>query len=248
MHSSFFKTSLILSLGLALGISGLVGPERAFAQETIKRAEAADPDGEEILKLVRMSRALQDFKSLTGKLRNDRGKTVIPIEFTMTDGVIRFLLKNPNEILHLDLGEAGTSLRRIADKTSVELPVALYGERIRDTAINYEDLSMRFLYWPKPRVLGEATVTYMKCWIVRVTNPDGRGPYGTVDVWVHKDSGAVAQMHAYDRFGKKVKAFMVRKGQKFKGTYILKQMRIEEINPENQKVLGRTYLEIDDPE
>lgn len=90
-------------------------------------------------------------------------------------------------------------------------------------------------------------MSLQKCWIVRVTNPDGRGPYGTVDAWIAKSSGAMMQMEAYDAKGKKVKQFKVRKGQKYKGAYILKQMRVESFDAKGD-VKGRTYLEIDDPE
>lgn len=240
------RKTLVLPLGCALALmASTVSITPGWAQDA--SASTAQVSGEEILREVRLSRALQNYQALTGVMRNDRGKVRIPIEFSMSGPLIRFKMQAPAEELLLDLGEKGTTLKRVANGSTSVLPVANYGTNIRDTAANYEDLSMRFLYWSNPRIMGEDTVTYMKCWIVRVTNPDARGPYGTVDVWVHKESKAVVQMFAYNRLGKKMKAFVVRKGQKFEGAYILKQMRIEQIDPETQKVVGRTYLEIDDP-
>ena len=242
-RSLFLGATLTLSTFAFFDVSLFAAPP-----ETIRKAEEAEPTGDEILAMVRMSRALQQFKSLTGKLRNDdKDGREYPLELTMTDNVIRFLFTNPNEVINLDVKDTGTKLRRVVNGANTEIPSALYGESIRGTAINYEDVSMRFLYWPNAKIIGEDTVTYMKCWIVRVVNPDGRGPYSTVDVWIHKESGAVAQMYAYDDKGRKMKVFTVRKGQKFQGAYILKQMRIESYNVETNKINGRTYLEINDP-
>lgn len=82
---------------------------------------------------------------------------------------------------------------------------------------------------------------------MRVTNPDGRGPYGTVDVWVEQGSGAMMQMNAYDMKGRKAKQFKVISGQPYKDAYILKKMRLESYDVDTNKVNGRTYLEIADP-
>jgi hypothetical protein len=81
-----------------------------------------------------------------------------------------------------------------------------------------------------------------------VQNPDQRGPYGIVDLWVHKDSGAMIQMQAYDRQGRMMKEFKVKKVQKYNKAYILKQMRVESYNVDTNRVNGRTYLEIEDPD
>lgn len=215
---------------------------------TSPHARSADyPDGDEVLKLVRMSQALQDLHRLQGRLRVNETGEKIPLELTMADNVIRFLLREPNEIINLDLKDNGTKLSRVVAGGRVEMPMSLYSDRVRKTDINYEDLSMRFLYWPHAKVIGEDTFSFQKCWQVRVTNPDGRGPYGTVDVWVARSSGAMMKMEAYSPQGKKLKQFLVRKGQKFKGAYILKQMRVESFDPASGKVTGITYLEIDDP-
>jgi hypothetical protein len=212
---------------------------------------SADPPpitGDELLKVVRMSQALQDLHQLKGRLRNDVTGVQVPMELTMQDGSIRFLLRNPNEIINLDLNDNGSHLYRVTAGGKKEVSQSLYAEHVRGTDINYEDLSMRFLYWPHSKIIGEETLSLQKCWIVRVTNPDGRGPYGTVDAWIAKGSGAMMKMEAHSFQGQKVKQFLVRKGQKYKGAYILKQMRVETFDPaKGGDVVGRTYMEIDDP-
>lgn len=211
------------------------------------RAADPQPTGDEVLRLVRMSQALQDLNKLKGKLRNNETGKEFPMELTMRDNIIRFLFRDPNEIINLDLNDNGTKLSRVLAGGKVDMPVSLYSESVRGTDINFEDLSMRFLYWPGAKIIGEDSMSFQKCWQVRVTNPDGRGPYGTVDAWVAKNSGAMMQMEAYDAKGKKMKQFKVRKGQKFKGAYILKQMRVESFDAKGD-VKGITYLEIEDPE
>ncbi len=222
-----------------------------FAQNSaveVRKAETLPPTGEEILRLVRMSQALQDLKNLNGRLRNDDTGQEYPFTLTMADNVIRFVFPDPpKEIINLDLNDNGTKLTRVAAGGKIEMPLSLYGEPVRQTAINFEDLSMRFLYWPNAKIVGEESISFQKCWIVRVQNPDNRGPYRLVDCWVHKDSGAMMQMRAYNGAGKLLKEFKVRKGQKYKGAYILKQMRVESYNTDTNKINGRTYLEISDP-
>lgn len=232
--------ALLPALGLAVLHALLLRHAAGAAEE-----QAAS--GDEVLLLVRKSQAQQYLQGLTGRLRSNETGQTWPMELTMRENVIRFLFRNPNEIINLDLSNNGTKLSRVAAGGRSEISTSLYAERVRNTDINYEDISMRFLYWPNAKIMGEDTFSFQKCWHVRVTNPDGRGPYSTVDVWVAKSSGAMMKMEAYDAQGRKVKQFLVRKGQKYQGAYILKQMRVETFDPETRDVKGITYLEIDDP-
>jgi hypothetical protein len=93
--------------------------------------------------------------------------------------------------------------------------------------------------------LGAARV---KCWLIRVTAPDQKGPYYTVDLWVEKASGGVAKMEAYNVLSKMVKRFQVTKIQKADGATVLKEMRIESFNILNGEPQGRTYLTLDAPQ
>jgi hypothetical protein len=219
-------------------------------------AEKQYPTGEEVLKLVRMSQATQDLKNLKGKLRiseSDLDKrydgSAYPFDLTMSDNVIRFVFPDPpKETINLNLNEKNTTLTRVTASGKVEVPASLYGERVRQSAINYEDLSMRFLYWPNPKVVDEEIISFRKSWLVRVPNPDQRGPYRLVDLWVDQGSGGMVRMRAYDGQGRMLKEFSVRDIQKYKDAYILKKMRIETRDPASGKVVGVTYLEVQDPE
>ncbi len=210
-------------------------------------AEDPPPTADEVLRLVRLSYALQNYK-LTGQLRDDDSGATQPFELTMAERVIRFRFSNPNEIINLDLATSPPTLSRVVAGGKQEVPLAMLGAPVRGMAVSYEDLALRFLDWPNGQMLGDDKVATVRCWKVRVTSPDGAGAYGTVDVWVHQESGGMAQMEAYDRSGKKIKKFQVRKIQKAGDATVLKEMRIETFDPASGKTVARTYMSMDKPE
>ncbi len=213
------------------------------------RAEEAKPrTAEEILRIVRLSYALQNHK-MDGQLRDDATGRVEPLTLTMENRVIRFLFTNePKEIVHLDLNTEPATLYQVRPGSSSQVKGDQFGESVRGMAFNYEDLSLRFLYWPRPQLMGEGRVSAQKCWIVRVTNPGTGGPYYVVDIWVHQGSGGAAKMEAYDRSSKVVKKYQVTKVQKVDNATVLKELKVETINPFNGDVKARTYMTMDNPE
>lgn len=212
---------------------------------------AADDEpktAEEILRIVRLSYALQDHK-MNGRLRDDATGRTEPMTLTMEDRVMRFLFTNtPKEIVHLDLNTSPATLYQVRSGGSAQVQGDQYSASVRGMAFNYEDLSLRFLYWPRPQLMGEGRVSAQKCWIVRVTNPGRDGPYYVVDIWVHKGSGGAAKMEAYDRNSKVVKRYQVTKVQTVDKATVLKELKVETINPFNGDVKGRTYMTLDNPE
>lgn len=209
-------------------------------------AEDPPPTGEEVLRLVRLSYALQDYK-LTGQLRDSSSGRMEAFTLNMEQNIVRFRFSNPSQIVHLDLSTVPASLRSVQAGSAASVPLSQYGESVRGFAMNYEDLSMRFLYWPGAKILGERSFKTQKCWEVRVTNPDSLTPYGTVDMLVHQGSGGVARMEAYDFKGKLVKRFEVVKIQKLGNTTILKEMKVEAYDPASGKRSSITYMTLDNP-
>jgi hypothetical protein len=219
-----------------------------FALATLPFAHADDapPTAEEIMKLVRLSYALQNYK-LTGNLRDDKSGRSEAFTLNMEQNIIRFRFSDPNQIIHLDLGTTPASLKSVQEGGTIAVPFEKYGDKVRKFAMNYEDLSMRFLYWPNPTLLKEESYKFQKCWKVRVTNPDRVTPYGTVDLWVHQASGGVAKMEAYDFQSQLVKQFEVTNVHKIEGTTVLETMKIESYDPGTKKTNGRTYMKLDPP-
>ncbi len=207
-------------------------------------ANASDPSAEDIMRLVRASYAQQNYK-LTGHLRDDSSGRKESFELTMQQQTVRFRFNNPSEIVELDLGTQPASLSRVVSGGKAPVPIGSYDEEVRGMAMNFEDLSLRFTYWPNPKLIGTDTLKTQKMWVVRVINPDGKGPYGTVDLWVHQGSGGVARMEAYNPQGKKMKRFEVVSVQKLNDVTILKEMRLETYHPPGSSKARRTYMKLD---
>jgi hypothetical protein len=211
-------------------------------------AQEGPRTAEEILRLVRLSYALQDHK-MQGRLRDETSGRVEPMELTMSQQVIRFRFVNaPPEIVHLDLSTTPATLWQVKPGGSSRVPMSNAAQEVRGMDLNYEDLSLRFLYWTNAKLMGEDRVSTVKCWRVRVTAPNRNGPYGTVDLWVHQESGGIAKMEAWSVQGKMVKRFQVTKVQKVGKATVLKEMRIESFNPLNGDRKGRTYMTLDNPQ
>jgi negative regulator of sigma E activity len=110
--------------------------------------------------------------------------------------------------------------------------------------ITYEDLALKFLYWKNPKLLGSETVRSRDAWKIEVLAPADGSQYGAVRVWIDKASAALLRIEGYDREGKLAKRFEVVSAQKIDGQWMLKQMRVERIDPATRKTSGITYLEV----
>jgi hypothetical protein len=204
----------------------------------LAQAEEDTPDAKEILRGVRLSQAAQE-ETMQGHLRT--GGTKIPVKIVIAGSTIRYDFPQPPSLL-LNFGESGSRLQEVGKGGSGTVKGAAYATAVQGTDISYEDLSMNFLYWPDAKVLGEDTRLTRKCWLVEA-HPGGEpSQYGTVRLWVEKQSGALLGAEAYNRAGKLARRFTVRSVQQVQGAYFLKQMRIESMG--SGKDGAPTYLEI----
>jgi len=211
------------------------------------RAPAQDaPDAKAILKTVRVAQAVQN-RTVTGRLRT-AGKS-LPFTLKMDGNTVRWDFTDPPQTLLLHLGENDSRLEEIGSKGSTRIRGARLDDKVRDTDISYEDLSLHFLYWPDAVIEGEQTMVLQKCWIVRVRPPaKNESQYGMVKLWISKADGALMQAEAYDHADRFARRFKVLSGQKTgDGLWMLKQMRIEAANPLRRTDFTPTYLEIDKP-
>jgi hypothetical protein len=204
-------------------------------------ATAAPPSAKEILDSVRLRQSQQELQ-LEGQLRED--ETVVPFRFTQTGPVIRYSFSKPDEALQLRLGENDSRLELVTSEGVEKIAPAQFDHKIRGTAVTYEDLALRFLYWPNAKVIGDDTIQLVDCWRLELRAPPRQSQYPTVRLWVQKDGPAIMKVEGYDSNGKLAKRFTVVSGQKIEGRWFLKQMRIEEFVPGTSKVKTRTYLEI----
>jgi hypothetical protein len=204
---------------------------------------ASPPSAKEILDSVRLLQARQELE-LQGQLRE--GPVVIPFRLTQTGPMIRYSFSKPDEALQLRLGDNDSRLEEVTGDKLEKIAPAQFDRKIRNTPVTYEDLSLRFLYWPNAKVIGDDTIQMVDCWRVELRAPPRQSQYATVRLWVQKDGAAIMKVEGYDASGKLVKRFLVVSGQKIEGRWFLKQMRIEEIDPATGKAIEktRTYLEI----
>ena len=195
------------------------------------------PSAKEILDSVRMLESRQQI-DLQGQLREN--EIVIPFQLTQTGPIIRYAFSNPDQVLQLRLGEYSSRL----DVGAENFAASELNQKIRGTGITYEDLAMKFLYWPNAKLAGEENVRTRSCWKLQLRAPSRQSQYSNVVLWIDKTSGALMRMESYDWNGQLAKRFEVVSAQKIDNRWFLKQMRVEELQPGTNKVQSRTYLEI----
>ena len=221
------KTRLIVVAALCLSCGG--------------RAEPA-PDAHEILRTVRAAQASQ-HQMLQGRLRT--GGRSVPFRLVINGPIIRYEFSDPPQTIQLRLQDRSSRLEEITRGGSERVSAARLDAKVRGTDISYEDLALKFLYWPRASVQGEQTMLLRKCWKV-AAEPASRddSQYSRVMLWVEKESGALLQAEAFDDTGRLAKRFKVVSGQKINGLWFLKQMRIEAPAGAGSKDRTPTYLEI----
>ncbi len=201
----------------------------------------ADPDAEAILQAVRVN-PLGKPITLNAQLRADNEK--VPFQIAVKDGKISYIFSNPDQEILLGLGEKSSTLEERKGGKSGAVTPARYDDPVRGGLLTYEDLALRFLYWKNPRLLGEEKIESLPAYKIEIQAPPTTSQYGVVRVWIGRDSGALLRIEGFDRNGKLAKAFKVVSGQKLDDQWMLKQMRVERMDPQTRKVTGRTYLEV----
>lgn len=229
--------------GRALRVPGLA-LLACLALQCLVFADADDP--QEILRKARMNEAGQSI-ALDGLVRH--GETQIPFRLTLDGGEIKYEFFNPGQTLVLQLGDKSSRLEEVTRNGAQGIVTdAQYDRTVRGTEITYEDLAMRFLYWPAASIVGHDIMLTRNCWKLRVEPGSPKNSqYGYVLLWIEKQSGALVQVETYDRAGVLLKRFEVRSVQKINGGYILKQMRIQTMENGEPKDPTPTYLEIKKP-
>jgi hypothetical protein len=212
----------------------------ALALTLLANGEPA-PSAQEILASVRMLETRQQM-DLHGQLRDN--ETVIPFRLIQTGPIIRYSFSNPAEELQLRLGENSSRLDVVTDTGTETLAASKLDQKIRGTGVTYEDLALKFLYWPNARVLGQENIRTRACWKLQLRAPSRQSQYSNVLLWVDKTSGALMRLEGFDWNDQLSKRFEVVSAQKIDNRWFLKQMRIEELEPGTNKVQSRTYLEI----
>lgn len=231
------KTSLAAA---SLLLAGMLCP--AFSQEdTGETPPTSEPSSfagksidemtpDEVLRLVRYSYTLYN-RDFTGVLQMGITKRV-PFLLSLKPEAIRFIFDDPAQIIYVDTrNQKFALLEGIGGKEMTPVSPSKYDETIRGTDVTYDDLSMRFLYWPNAKIVRQERIKARDCVVVRVRNPDGSGAYATVDIWIDKQSGGMLKMMGYNLEGRPIRRFEVLHGKKFGDVWMVDEMRVETISP-----------------
>lgn len=198
-------------------------------------------DTDSILKAARVN-PLGNPLTLNAQLRADDKK--VPFQIVVRDGVISYVFQNPDQEIRLRLGEDHSVIEERRGGKTAALEPAKFDDSVRGGLLTYEDLALRFLYWKNSRLLGEETIRSRPAYKIEIPAPPSSSQYGVVRVWIDRESGALLRTEGYDREGKLIKRFEVVSAQKLDGQWMLRQMRVERIDPTTRKTTGRTYLEV----
>jgi len=209
----------------------------------------AGQSADELLKTARFV-ATQQQVDLVGTIRKDRRKITVGLFLRGEDIQLSYTQPGTKKEVrfHMRLEPAQYDLFEVAPGgEAVRFPDAKLGKAIEGTDLSYEDLAMRFLYWPNGIVEGVDKIGLQECWQLRMANPTGKGRYAQVRVWVHKKSNALMQVVGYNAKGQPLKRFVVTNIMKVGDTWTLERMRVDSVDPVANKVTGNTYLEFENP-
>lgn len=213
---------------------------------SIAPLHAQNPDPDAMIRSIRLSATLQKM-DLKGEVEKYNGKKS-DIMLFVRENNMQFLLNETGERFHIRLGDEKAELRSLdaAGKTTI-FPTKKLVQPIAKSDITYEDLTLRFLYWPNAKLEGEERVNGADCYRIRLDNPGREGAYGVAYVWVHKKYGAFWQVRAHDRKGRAIKEFQIDDVMKLPGGgYTIKKMQVSTLDGDKRKSI--TYMTFEKPD
>ena len=218
----------------------------------VASAHAQLPDAKQILEGARISATLTKLEDgLNGNLR--KGGVNVPITLFLKGKDIQFQFsenKGPWRIFHMRIGDEDFNLFEIVDGKTIAFPADKIVQPIAGTDLTYEDLALRFFYWPNPKLEGTEDVGGEPCYKIRVDKPKGSsGRYEVVYVWVHTKFGAFMRIRGHDKNGGMVKEFQVESVMKVAdNVWTLRKMQVATCDPNNGgRRISITDMTFDEP-
>ena len=188
---------------------------------------ADEPDAAALLKQARMAQTNLDLK-FSGHLRVGASSKKVPFILTISDGMVRYEFQDTKDTITLRLGAKESRLEETKGGKTERVTAAKFDDPVRDTGITYEDLAMRFLYWPNAKVIGSYAILAQSTWEVDITPPEGTPTqYAQVKAWFSKADNAMLKMEGFDVNGKSVREFTARGVMKSDGMWYLKTMEVK---------------------
>ena len=178
-----------------------------FAAALSSPLDAQAPDADAILAGARLAATLTQIEEgLQGTLTHGRNK--VPIVLFLKGKNIQFQLteNGKQRVFHMRLADDAYQLFEIINGKTIDFPRAKLTEPIAGTDLTYEDLALRFFYWPNPKLDGTEDVGGQNCYRLRLDKPkNAAGHYEGVYVWIHTKYGAFMRIRGHDKNGGLVK-------------------------------------------
>lgn len=214
-------------------------------------AMAQAPDPKAILEGARLSASLTKLeKGLTGHIRKGNHKTPVTLFLMGRDIQFQFS-ENPTNprIFHMRMGDSSYNLFEIINGKTRDLSASQLVAPIAETDLTYEDLSLRFFYWPNPVLEGREDVGSQPCYKIRIDKPkDAAGHYDVVYVWVHEKFGAFMKIRGHDGKGGLLKEFQVEDiMQVADKVWTLRKMQVASHDPASGRRTSITDVTFDSP-
>ena len=214
-------------------------------------ASAQQPDAKTILEGARMSATLTKLDDgLNGNLSKDGQKTPVTLFLKGKDIQFQFSENHgPWRIFHMRLGDSAFNLFEMIDGKTKDFPPDKLVSSIAQTDLTYEDLALRFFYWPNPKLEAMEEVGGQNCYKLRVDKPKGTsGRYEVVYVWVHVKFGAFMRIRGHDKTGGLLKEFQVEDIMQIaKDVWTLRKMQVATHDPVSSRRLSLTDVTFDSP-
>ncbi|MEX1114839.1 MAG: outer membrane lipoprotein-sorting protein [Akkermansiaceae bacterium] len=220
---------------------------------TTTTTQAQQPDANAILQGARLSATLTQLdksEPLQGNLTKSGKK--IPIALFLDGKNIQFQFNEntgPWRIFHMRLADDQYDLFEMIDGKTRDFPANKLVEPIAGTDLTYEDLALRFFYWPNPKLEGEEDVGGQPCYKLRIDKPKGSaGRYEVVYVWVHRKFGAFMKIRGHNKSGGLIKEFQVEDIMKVAdNVWTLRKMQVATHDPSSNRRIAITDLVFDAP-
>ncbi|MES2997689.1 MAG: outer membrane lipoprotein-sorting protein [Verrucomicrobiota bacterium] len=207
-------------------------------------------DAAAILEGARVSASLTKLeKGLTGNVRKGNSKT--PLVLFLMGSNIQFQFQENNgpwQVFHMRMGDNSTELYEVKDGKPAKFPSSKLTRPIGGTDLTYEDLALRFLYWPGAVLEGSESVGGQDCWKIRVDKPNRtEGAYQVAYVWVHKKYGAFMRIRAHNKAGGLIKEFQVEDVMQIQDVWTLRKMQVATCDPATGRRTSITEVTFDTP-
>lgn len=212
---------------------------------------AQAPDANRILEGARLSATLVELnEGLQGTLTQGRKK--IPITIFLKGKDIQFQFQEDGKnwrVFHMRLGDEKFELFEMANGKQMNFPAAKLIEPIAGTDLTYEDLALRFFYWPDPKLEGTENVGGQQCYKLRLNKPQGApGRYEGVYVWIHTKFGAFMRIKGHDKNGGLVKEFQVEDVMQVSdNVWVLRKMQVATHDPKTGRRVSITDVIFNKP-